>query len=99
MKKIVITKEDMQNFDASTNGADKKKWKRIGIVIDFIGALGISLLIIFSDYIANAIIFYLLLYALLVIIVLGAEFIGTYYGALEQYIINKKEKKEIAFLD
>ena len=97
MKKIVITKEDIKNFNDSTNGAKKLLWKTIGCLIDIIGTLGVSLLIMFSDYINNMVFFYLILYVLLVIVVVGSEFIGTYYGALEQYVLNKNEKKKLSY--
>ena len=99
MKKIVITEEDKKKFNDSVNGANKLLWKKIGCLIDVIATLGISLLIIFSNYLVNMAVFYLLLYALLIMVVVGAEFIGTYYGALEQYVLNKKEKKEIAYME
>ena len=99
MKKIVITKEDTEKFNDSINGSNKLLWKKIGCLIDVIATIGISLIIIFSEYLANMVVFYLLLYALLVIVVVGAEFIGTYYGALEQYVIDKKEKKELIYKD
>ena len=99
MKKIVISKEDKDNFNKSNNGDNKYIWMKIGCIIDIISTLGISVLIIFSGYIRNALTFYFLLYGLLVLIVVGAEFIGTYYGALEQFVLHKKEKKEIAYMD
>ena len=92
MKKVVITKEDKESFNSSRNGANKYLWMKMGCIIDILGTLGISLLIIYSGYVRSNIIFYALLYALLVFIVIGAEFIGTYYGSLEQYVLNKKEK-------
>ena len=67
-------------------------------MIDFFSTLGIMLLLIYSSYFYLWT-FYLLLYLLLVIVVLGGEFIGTYYGALEQYVIDKNNKKELNYLD
>lgn len=97
MEKIVITKEDKKKFNETRNGMAKLAWKKIGCFVDILGCIGISLLILIIKYLPNMLIFYLLLYALLVFIVVGAEFIGTYYGALEQYVLNKKEKKEILY--
>ncbi len=97
MKKIVITEEDKKLFNDSIEGAQKLLWKKIGCLIDVIATLCISLLLIFSKYIFNVAVFYLLLYIFLIAVVLGAEFIGTYYGALEQYVLNKKKKKELVY--
>ena len=99
MKKIVITKEDTEKFNDTTNGANKLLWSKVGGLIIVVACICISLLIIFSGYLANMVVFYLLLYAFLVIIVIGAEFIGTYFGALEQYVLDKKEKKELIYED
>ena len=99
MKKISISKQDREQFNKSVNGNSKYFWMKMGMAIDVLGTVGISVLIIYSNYLRTPIVFYVLLYALLVFIVLGAELIGTYYGSLEQYVLNKKEKKEIAYLD
>ncbi len=98
MKKIYITNEDKKEFRDTPNGRMKVLWMRLGIMIDFLSTLGISLLLIYSSYFYLWT-FYLLLYLLLVIVVLGGEFIGTYYGALEQYVIDKNNKKELNYLD
>ena len=98
MKKLIITKEERENFKKTRNGAMKYLWCFIGAIIDIIATICISLLIIYGS-IFTTLTFYLILYALLVIVVLGGEFIGTYYGALEQYMLNKREKKELSYLD
>lgn len=98
MKKIKITKEDKEEFKKTRNGAVKYLWCFIGAIIDILSTLGISLLIMYST-VFTLFAFYLILYVLLVIVVIGGEFIGTYYGALEQFVLNKKEKKELNYLD
>ena len=98
MKKLRITKEDKDNFKNTRNGAIKYLWCYIGAIIDIVATIGVSLLIIYSSMFTS-LAFYLILYALLVIVVLGGEFIGTYYGALEQYMLNKREKKELSYMD
>ncbi len=95
MEKIVITKEDKKEFRESRNGMKKLVWQKIGMLIDIIATLGISFLIMYSDRLPNVIWFYVILYALLVIVVIGGEFIGTYFGALEQYAIDKHNKKTV----
>ena len=95
MKKITITKEDKKAFNNTINGANKYMWCKIGGITDFIATFGISLLIIYS-YIFSFLSFYIILYSLLVVIILGGEFIGTYYGALEQFVLHRKEKKELS---
>ena len=99
MGKIVITKEDKKEFRESRNGMKKLLWQKIGMIIDIIATLGISFLIMYSDKHPNAMYFYIILYVLLVIVVVGGEFIGTYFGALEQYVIDKHTKKEIDYKD
>ena len=98
MAKIKITKEDKKEFNETQNGIMKRIWYRIGVIIDLLSTLSISFLIIYSGYF-YILYFYLLLYLLLVFVVIGGEFIGTYYGALEQYVIAKKNKKEIDYRD
>lgn len=95
MNKINITNEDKNEFKNTQNGMRKRLWMRIGMLIDFLATIAISLIIINSKEIDNSLIFYLTLYVCLVIVVVGGEFIGTYYGALEQYVHDKKSKKEI----
>ncbi len=99
MREVRITKDDKVNYHYTKNGANKYFWMKMGCLIDIFGTLGISLLIIYSGYVRNGLVFYLLLYLLLVFIVIGAELIGTYYGSLEQYVLNKKEKKMISNLE
>ncbi len=95
MGKIVITKEDKKEFRNTPNGMRKLLWQRLGMIIDIISTLSISLLNIFANYLPNAIYYYIILYILLVFVVIGGEFIGTYFGALEQYVLDKHSKKEI----
>lgn len=96
MEKIKITKEDREEFKKTKNGALKKAWCLVGGVIDFIATIAVCFLIMFSSHL-TPFVFYIVLYALLVIVVLGGEMIGTYFGALEQFMLHKKEKKEISF--
>lgn len=99
VSKIMITKEDRDSFKKTANGKHKYHWLIFGAFIDFFASISICLLIIFSNRIYNALIFYFLLYALFFIMVLGGESIGVYYGALEQYVLHKKEKKEISYME
>lgn len=91
MAKLSITKEDKEEFKRTPNGAKKAIWMIVGMVIDFLATLGISFLIMFSNKLPSGLYFYIILFALLVIIVLGGELIGVYYGALEQYVFHKNE--------
>jgi formate hydrogenlyase subunit 3/multisubunit Na+/H+ antiporter MnhD subunit len=93
MAKLVITKEDKEEFKKTVNGAKKAIWMIVGMIIDFTGTLGICLLNIFANKFSDMLIYYALLFVLLVIIVLGGELIGIYYGALEQYVFHKNNKK------
>ena len=95
MPKMSITDEDKKEFKSTVNGQKKVIWMVVGMLIDFLGTLGISLLHAFSSKLPNSFIFYLILFVLLVIIVLGGEMIGVYYGALEQFVYNKRIKKTI----
>jgi hypothetical protein len=95
MAKLYITKEDKDEFKETENGAKKAIWMIVGMVIDFIATLGISLLNIFANHLPNMMCYYIILFILLVIVVLGGELIGVYYGALEQYVFHKQEKKEL----
>ena len=95
MAKMHITREDKEEFKKTSNGAKKAIWMIVGMLIDFLATLGISLLHIFSDKIPNQMCFLGLLFVLLVIVVLGGEMIGVYYGALEQYVYDRNSKKTI----
>ena len=95
MAKLHITKEDKKEFKSTKNGQNKVIWMIVGMVIDFLGTLGISLLNIFSDKLTNSMYYYIILFVILVVIVLGGEMIGVYFGALEQYVFNKQNKKEL----
>ncbi len=98
MAKLKITRDVKEEFKTTPNGAKKAIWMLLGMVIDFLATLGISFLIMFSDKLPSTLYFYIILFALLVVIVLGGELIGVYYGALEQYVFHKtedmKEKNE-----
>lgn len=93
MAKVGITKEDKIEFKNTSNGKKKVIWMVVGMLIDFLATLGISLLHIFSDKIPNQMYFLVILFVLLVIVVLGGEMIGVYYGALEQFVFEKRSKK------
>ena len=93
MAKLIITKEDKEEFKKTTNGAKKALWMIAGMIIDFLATLGISFLNIFANKLPSMLFFYVGLFILLVIVVLGGELIGVYYGALEQYVFHKSENK------
>lgn len=93
MAKLKITREDKIEFKNTINGKKKAIWLLVGMLIDFLATLGISLLHIFSNKIPNEMIFLVILFVLLVIVVLGGEMIGVYYGALEQFVYEKSNKK------
>ena len=95
MKKIVITDEEKKEFRESRNGMKKLLWQKLGMIIDVIATLAISFLIMYADRLPSSLWFYVILYLLLVVVVVGGEFIGTYFGALEQYAIDKHTKKNI----
>ena len=99
MSKMHITSEDKKEFKSTVNGSKKAIWLIIGMLIDFLGTLGISLLHIFSDKLPNSMYFYGILFTLLVVVVLGGEMIGVYYGALEQFVYNKNNKKVLDLND
>lgn len=93
MAKMRITKEDKEEFKSTTNGKKKVIWMIVGMLIDFLATLGISMLHIFEDKMPNQVIFLVILFVLLAVVVLGGEMIGVYYGALEQYVFHKNNKK------
>lgn len=95
MAKIHITNEDKKEFKDTINGQKKTIWMIVGMLIDFLATLGISFLHIFSDKIENQVCFLGILFVLLVIVVLGGEMIGVYYGALEQFVYEKNNKKTL----
>ncbi len=99
MAKINITKEDKEEFKKTTNGAKKAIWMIMGMVICFIATLGISLLNIFSDRLPSNMYYFIILFVLLVIVVLGGELIGVYFGALEQYVYHKRNETNKKVLD
>lgn len=93
MAKVQITKEVKEEFNQTINGKKKVVWMVIGMLIDFLSTLAISFLHIYSDKLPNQTYFLIILFVLLVIVVLGGEMIGVYYGALEQYVFDKEDKK------
>ncbi len=93
MAKMHITAQDKKDFKDTVNGKKKAIWMLVGMLIDFLGTLGVSLLYIFSYKIPNQMYFLIILLVLLVIVVLGGEMIGVYYGALEQFVYQKRSKK------
>ena len=95
MAKVEITQEDKKEFKNTINGQKKVIWMVVGMLIDFLATLGISLLHIFANQLPSSIYFYVILFILLVIVVLGGEMIGVYYGALEQFVYEKKNKKTL----
>ena len=95
MAKIHITKDDKIEFKNTINGKKKVIWMVVGMLLDFFGTLGVSLLHIFSDKFPNNMVLLAILFVLLVIVVLGGEMIGVYYGALEQFVYHKNNKKVI----
>ena len=95
MAKIHITKDDKIEFKNTINGKKKVIWMVVGMILDFLGTLGVSLLHIFSDKCPNNMVLLAILFVLLVIVVLGGEMIGVYYGALEQFVYHKNNKKVI----
>ena len=97
MAKINITEQDKKEFKSTVNGSKKAIWMIVGILIDFLATLGFSLLHVFSDKLPSQTYFYGILFVILVIIVLGGEMIGVYYGALEQYVLDKQSKKKVDF--
>ena len=58
MAKLVITKEDKEEFKRTTNGAKKAIWMIVGMIIDFTATLGISFLNIFSDKLPSMLYYY-----------------------------------------
>ena len=95
MAKLHITSDDKKEFKSTANGRKKVIWMVVGMLIDFLGTLGVSLLHIFEDKLPNSMYYYIILFVLLVVVVLGGELIGVYYGALEQYVYDKQNKKVI----
>ena len=81
-----------KEFKCTPNGHSKHKWMIVGIVINILATICISLVITYSYKISSSIALYVILFALLVIVVLGGELIGVYFGAREQYVYNKKKK-------
>ena len=74
MAKTRITKEDKKEFKDTLNGQKKVIWMIVGMLIDFLATLGISLLHIFSDKLPSSVWFYGILFVLLVIVVLAICF-------------------------
>ena len=85
--------EDVIEFRNTPIGSNNYFWMILGIVIGILSTLAICFLLAFSYLIFNYIVFYFLLFILLILIVVGGGLIGIYYGSLEQYIHDKKQKK------
>ena len=94
MAKVIITDEDRNEFKKTANGIKKTLWMYLGMIVDFIATLSVCLLNIYADKLPSQMWFYIVLYVLLVIVVVGGEFIGTYFGALEQFALDRKQKNE-----
>ena len=88
-----ITKEEIRAYRKTPNGRRKYSWMFVGIIIDIMATLGISILIMNSHRLPSTLYFYAGLFILLVIVVLGGELIGVYFGALEQYFYDNQQKK------
>lgn len=101
MEKLIITDEDKEEFKKTVNGKQKYFWLKIAIIIDILSTLSVSLLNIFANRLHSSMEYYIILYIILVFVVIGGEFIGTYFGALEEFAKNRKiiKKKEINYLD
>ena len=95
MAKLNITKDDIKEFKSTVNGQKKVIWMVVGMLVSFLATLGVCLLHVFANKLPSSIYFYVILFVLLVIVVLGGEMIGVYYGALEQFVYNKRFKKTI----
>ena len=93
MGKIKVTKEEIKEYRRTSNGRKKYIWMYAGIIIDIISTLGVSILIMNSYRLPSPVYFYVGLYILLVIVVLGGELIGVYFGAREQYFYDQHQKK------
>lgn len=88
-----VTKEELREFHQTPNGRSKYIWMYAGMLISFMSSLGVSILIINANRLPSPLYFYCALFVLLVLVVLGGELIGVYFGALEQFIYNKRQKK------
>lgn len=93
MGKIKVTKEEKRLYRQTPNGKRKYLWMLAGVIIDLMSTFGISILIMNSGRFTKPIYFYICLYILLVIVVLGGELIGVYFGAMEQYFYDQHQKK------
>ena len=88
-----ITREEIKAYNQTTNGHNKYIWMIAGVIIDIMSSFGVGALIINSYKLPGQIYFYSALFILLVIVVLGGELIGVYFGGLEQYFYDKDKKK------
>ena len=87
-----VNKKYIQEFRCTPNGARKYMWMLVGVTTDMVAIIGILVLINNVYRLINMFYFYILLFLLLVVILLGGEMIGLYFGALEQYIYDKKKR-------
>ena len=97
MGKIRITKEEMLAYRKTPNGRRKYMWMYAGVLIDLMSTLGVSIIIINSGKFTKPVYFYACLYILLVLVVLGGELIGVYFGAREQYFYDQQQKKVLKY--
>lgn len=93
MEKRKITKEEIKAYRKTPSGRSRYLLMHIGIVISVSATLGITVLIINANRIFNPIYFYICLYLLIIIAVLGGELVGVYYGAIEQSFSEEHKKK------
>ena len=93
MGKVNVTKDELKSFHKTANGRSKYIWMLVGIVLDIVSSIGISLLIINANKLPSNLHFYCGLFFLLIIVVLGGELIGVYFGAVERYFYDKSQKK------
>ena len=93
MGKVKVTNADKLAYRNTPNGRKKYSWMCAGVIIDILSTLGIDVLITNAYLFTNPLYFYICLFILLVIVVLGGELIGVYFGAMEQYFYDKYNKK------
>ena len=93
MGKVKVTREEKKLYRQTPNGRRKYMWMYAGVIIDLMSTLGVSILIMNSSRFTKPLYFYICLYILLVIVVLGGELIGVYFGAMEQYFYDQHQKK------
>ena len=93
MGRISISKKQINEFKSTPGGIKKYMWMLGGATIDIVATVGISILVNNAYRIINTIYFYIMLFVFLIIIILGGELMGIYFGALEQFVYDKNQKK------